>query len=416
MSAPAREHAPQLRTIGADDGPMIVGVLDLETDEFRILSPADPGDRGGITRAFVLFRHEGWPVGTDVLPVVDGQLGDVRRELMSEVPSSGSRRTPSTEPMSVVICTRNRPELLGRSLAAFLELTGDHHELIVIDNAPLDDRTALLVESFGERVRRVVEPDPGLARARNRGLEAASCRFVAFTDDDVTPDSAWLDVMASTFARHPGAIAVTGSVLPMSLSTEAELRFHEFGGYGSGFNEAEYHMSLDPMPSALFPFHPRLLGTGANMAFRVEALRSLGGFDTALGAGTLSRGGEDIDIAVRILMAGHLLVRQPAAVLWHPSHAGDDQLARQIEDYGCGLAAVFTKFLHHRDTAPALVRRMPATLRQVVSPTSSKNSQRSSTFPRHLARAEWKGIAKGPVMYRRARRAERRTAAREDLG
>jgi hypothetical protein len=233
---------------------------------------------------------------------------------------------------------------------------------------------------------------------------------VAFTDDDVTPDRAWIDVIAATFTDHPGAVCVSGTVLPLSLTTTAELRFQEFGGYGHDFTEAEFHMSLDPMPSKMFPFHPKLLGTGANMSFRVEALRALGGFDVALGAGTPSKGGEDIDVAVRLLMAGYLLVRQPAAVLWHPSHATDAALARQIEDYGCGLSAAFTKFLHERKTAPALARRLPSAAQTLISPRSSKNAQRSDSFPRELARAEWKGILKGPVRYRQARRAARRRA------
>ncbi len=63
------------------------------------------------------------------------------------------------------------------------------------------------------------------------------------------------------------------------------------------------------------------------MAFRTEALRSIGGFDVALGAGTPARGGEDIDVAVRLLLAGLLVVRQPAAVIWHRSHATNAELA-----------------------------------------------------------------------------------------
>lgn len=408
----ADHSIPAGRIIAADRGPMAVGTLDLESGHFHCLSPTDPGALVSVNRAFVLFRHQGWPVGTDIVPMHQGRIEAVGKELLQEVPTSRSRAMTTSEQVSVVICTRNRSDLLRAALPRFLELTRDHHELIVVDNAPSDSRTADVVESFGPRVRYVLEPSPGLARARNCGLGAASHRFVAFTDDDVTPDSAWLDVISATFADHPGAVCVSGTVLPQSLSTTAELRFQEFGGYGTDFTEAEYHMSLDPMPSKLFPFHPKLLGTGANMAFRTEALRSLGGFDVALGAGTPAKGGEDIDIAVRLLMAGYLLVRQPAAVLWHPSHATDEALARQIEDYGCGLSAAFTKFMHGRKTAPALARRLPAAARTLLSPRSSKNAQRSASFPRELARAEWRGIVKGPLRYRRSRR----IARREDEG
>ena len=223
--------------------------------------------------------------------------------------------------------------------------------------------------------------------------------FVVFTDDDVTPDPAWLEVIKATFAAHPGAVCVSGSVLPQSLATTAQRQFHEFGGYGTDFREMELHLSLDPAPSPIFPFHPRLLGTGANMAFRTEALRALGGFDPALGAGTPSCGGEDIDIAVRVLLKGHLLVRQPAAVVWHPSHGSYGELLQQIEDYGCGLGAAISKFATRRATAARLLRRVPAGLRVLFGNDSSKNDQRSASYPAELRRAELRGMVRGLLAY-----------------
>ena len=299
------------------------------------------------------------------------------------------------------------------ALPALLESIHGDRELIVVDNAPQDHRTADVVARFGDRVRYVVEPTPGLAMARNCGLRAALGKYVVFTDDDVAPDPSWLDVLSATFASHAGAVCVSGSVLPASLTTEAELRFQEFGGYQRTFEEDEFHLALDPAPSKLFPFHPRLVGTGANMAFRTEALQSIGGFDVALGAGTPARGGEDIDVAVRLLLAGHLVVRQPAAVIWHRSHTTNAELARQLEDYGCGLAAAFSKFLGQRSTAPVVVRRIPAGLAALLSPNSVKNDKRSASYPAELRRAEWRGLRAGPLAYRKSRRLARRRARME---
>lgn len=395
------------KAITFDNGPLVVGSFDIDSGLFSTLATTIDAEAMEARRAFVLLRQRDWPVGVDVVPYC-AETVDVRGVTVPiEAPESAYYAALPRPKMTVVICTRDRSHLITNSINMFLRLTGDEHELIVVDNAPSDDATATIVASFGDRVRYILEPTPGLARARNSGLRAATGRFVVFTDDDVTPDPAWLQVLGATFAAHPGAICVSGSVLPASLSTAAELRFQEFGGYVHDFAETEYHLSLDPPPSALFPFHPRLLGTGANMAFRSEALRALGGFDEALGAGTPSRGGEDIDIAVRILLAGHLLVRQPAAVLWHPSHRTEEALLQQIEDYGCGLAAVFTKFMHQRSMAPALLRRFPQALSTMFSSSSSKNNKRSSTYPKHLKRAEWRGLAKGPMAYRRSLRESR---------
>ena len=45
-------------------------------------------------------------------------------------------------------------------------------------------------------------------------------------------------------------------------------------------------------------------GTGANFAVRRDRTLALGGFDTALGAGTQTQGGEDLDMFLRILGDG----------------------------------------------------------------------------------------------------------------
>jgi glycosyltransferase involved in cell wall biosynthesis len=329
---------------------------------------------------------------------------------MVDRPPGRARSTAERVPLTVVICTRQRPANLQRALERIVALQPAAAEVIVVDNAPEDDATAAVVDSFGGAVRRVVEHVPGLSRARNRGLAAVSTTYVAFTDDDIEPDPAWVDVLSATFAAVPGSVCVSGAVLPSSLTSRAELLFAAIGGYGTDVAECEYHLSVDPPPSALFPFHPKLLGTGANMAFRTETLRGLGGFDPALGAGTPARGGEDIDIAVRLLHAGHLLVRQPAAVLWHPSPSTDDSLRRQMHDYGRGLAAAFTKFATHRGTNTAMARRMVAGMSYLLSPSSPRRRDRADGFPGDLTRAEWAGLIEGPAAYAASVRRRRHLA------
>lgn len=400
-------HANRSTLIDASSGPVAVGILDLDSGELALRTSAEEAKT--MDRAFVLLRSGGWPVGVELMPLRDGLLDDgFASQLSREIPVNSARAARSDAPFSIVVCTRNRPEKLARSLPNLVALLDDQRELIVVDNAPHDNQAAEVVARFGDRVRYVVEPTPGLARARNCGLMAAEGKFVVFTDDDIDPDPAWIDVLAATFAANAGAVCVSGSVLPSSLATEAQLRFQEFGGYQRSFVETELHLSLDPAPSKLFPFHPRLVGTGANMAFRTEALVSVGGFDEALGAGTPARGGEDIDIGVRMLLAGHLVVRQPAAVVWHESHRTNADLASQIEDYGCGLAAAFTKFAGKRSIAPMMLRKVPAGLGVLLRSDSVKNDARSSAYPVELRAAEWKGLRAGPLGYRRSLRQARR--------
>lgn len=393
--------------IDADGGPLAVGEIDLDTGECSFHDGVEAVAR--VDRAFMLLRSGGWPVGAEVLPISDGRPHpSLVRELSVEMPTPRRRGASTGDPMTIVVCTRDRPEKLMASLPRLVELLGDGRELIVVDNAPRDARTAEVVSRFGDAVRYVVESTPGLSRARNCGLDAATGKYVTFTDDDVLPDPAWLDVIDATFASNDGAVCVSGTVLPASLMTIAERRFQEFGGYQRSFGELRMHLSMNPWPSKIFPFQPRLVGTGANMSFRAEALRAIGGFDTALGAGTPSRGGEDIDIGIRLLLAGHLIVRQPAAVIWHHSHPGDAELEAQLEDYGCGLASAFTKFATNRSTAPMLFRRLPYGLSTLMRSDSIKNESRSASYPASLRNAELRGMRSGPRAYARSVRQARR--------
>ena len=90
--------------------------------------------------------------------------------------------TPS---VSVVVPTRDRPELLRAAIAAILdqEYPGDIEVVVVFDQSDVD--VSLVVECPGRRVGVVSNTrSPGLAGARNSGILAATGDLVAFCDDD----------------------------------------------------------------------------------------------------------------------------------------------------------------------------------------------------------------------------------------
>ncbi|HVW85374.1 MAG TPA: glycosyltransferase, partial [Bryobacteraceae bacterium] len=67
---------------------------------------------------------------------------------------------------SLVICTRNRPAFLERCLYSVAKLAEPAGEVLVVDNTSGDSETRRIVRLF-EGVRYVIEPRPGLSRARN---------------------------------------------------------------------------------------------------------------------------------------------------------------------------------------------------------------------------------------------------------
>jgi len=253
--------------------------------------------------------------------------------------------------------------------------------------------------------------------ARNTGWRTATGKIVAFTDDDAVPDARWVEQLAAAFELDPGVAAVTGLVMPSSMAGRAEALFEQYGGFDKG--NLPQLWSLRPLPVSapdgvrgpLFPYATGQPGSGNNMAFRREILERVGGFDPALGAGTPTRGGEDLDMFTAVLCAGGGIFYTPAALVRHHHRADLGALRKQIFGYGSGMAAVVTKqFLSGPRPAWRMAHNLPGAFGVLLRPDSVKNQQKEAGFPISLTAIELLGYAAGPVLlaWSRARTRNRR--------
>ncbi|BCL37655.1 glycosyltransferase family 2 protein [Nostoc sp. MS1] len=244
--------------------------------------------------------------------------------------------------LTIAICTKDRPDNLARCLHSLKELLQQALELdvLVIDNAPSDDRTQKLVGSL-PWVRYVREPKPGLDFARNKALQSAKGEFLAFLDDDVVVDRRWLTGLITAWQENPDAAAFTGLVLPYELETEAQILFEQRGGFRRGFQKIRYGQILPGNP--LHPCGAGIFGAGCNMAFRREVLLKIGGFDEALDTGAPLPGGGDLDIFYRVIRAGYTLVYEPEYLVFHQHRREYEKLQRQYWSWGLGFMAFVIK-------------------------------------------------------------------------
>ena len=244
----------------------------------------------------------------------------------------------SATDMTIIVCTRDRPDSLRVCLAALLAQRSLPGEIVVVDNSSDQSALAVTVACTTSRVRYVHEPLPGLSRARNAGLAHATRDIVAFTDDDVEVDANWTAELALAFERDPGAEAVTGLVLPASLDTPAKRMFQfEIQAFGSRCIPARFDQRfLD----ATFSGGPQVwhIGAGANMAFRRSTFEKVGLFDERLGAGAAGCS-EDSELWYRMLAGGGACLYEPRAVVRH-HHRGDfSGLRQQMRAYMKGHTA-----------------------------------------------------------------------------
>jgi GT2 family glycosyltransferase len=210
--------------------------------------------------------------------------------------------------LTLVVCTHDRPDDLERCLASLTALTDDV-AVVVVDSAS-DPPCRDLVERFSGAlcVRYLHESEPGLSRARNRGLAEADTELIAFIDDDAMPQPDWARRIAEPFA-DPEIACVGGACLasfrgarPRWLSE----RLLQFAGITRIGNEAR-----DAKSSSEWPF-------GANICFRRSSLLDVGGFDPALGrTGASLLSGEESAVIARLVAAGFRIRLEPKAVVAH---------------------------------------------------------------------------------------------------
>lgn len=341
---------------------------------------------------------------------VDGIEAESSRVIPGPTPGCPSQ-VEQDSLVSVVVCTRNRSEMLTPCLDRLAVLTYATLEILIVDNAPSDDRTRQLIvdrEQSDDRFRYVLEPRPGLSVARNRGVSEARGRWVAFTDDDVAVDPDWIQGLVRAFESRDTVGCVTGLVCTAGISNAAEAYFDARSpSWSSRCVEEEFDLEDHQRPGALYPYSAGIFGTGANFAFDRGLLAELGPFDEALGAGTRTKGGEDLDMFVRVLHAGRSIVYQPAAVVWHHHRADEDALRSQMFGYGSGLSAYLTKWLLDPAGRWDLLRRVPVGVLRIsrIRRDTANRMDRGITPPRRVWAHELAGFAAGPWLYLRARRA-----------
>ena len=327
------------------------------------LISGDPSD----PRALVLVRDNGRNSAFVEIEGTDHPETDPRVLEVEPAPARGWEEGAGAEvDATVVMCTVGSCDMLEDAVRAILAQDHQRFTLVVVDNAPHTGLTREKLAGIDDtRLSIVSASRPGLSRARNRGVLAARGEVIVFTDDDAIVDPHWLTAMIDPFTASPYVAATTGIALPLEL----------------------------------FPITTARVGAGVCMAMRRDVLMEVGPFDPALGAGTSTRGGEDLDMFARILATGDVIVHTPDALVHHRHRVDEAGLDKQIRGNGSGMAALLTKAIIAKPSVlGTLATRVPGVLNR-VKPGGARVAGTDEDVPGSLTKSEIKGFLEGPFLY-----------------
>lgn len=176
--------------------------------------------------------------------------------------------------LRIAVCTNRGPAEAAESLAALAAQAPAEDLLLVLSGLPREGVEAHRAAFGGELL---VEPRQGLSLARNRALAWCDERDVlAFVDDDAVVCPGWREALGRAWSEADGGVAcIGGPIRP---------RWPEGGPpawVSPPILPALTLLDLGPEPRDLDPWVTTVFG--ANISFRVGALRRVGGFDPAFG-------------------------------------------------------------------------------------------------------------------------------------
>lgn len=289
-----------------------------------------------------------------------------------------------SSPIDVVVATRNRPDDLSKFIPTLLAQQHGDFRLLLIDQSDDPGPNHDSVSSFrDDRIVHVVQREKGKSKALNLALGRVTAPLLAFTDDDCTLPEDWLSRALDCFSAHPRAGIAFGSVLPAPHDPESVyIPSLEFDCFRS-----------------LRRFNPRsdgiLIGMGANMFIRREALQRIGSFDEDLGPGGPLFTGEECELTYRAIKHGLEVLCDPSlkVVHWGARPISGD-VARQLVNTGFfAIGAGYGKHIRSGDLgAAAIVVQESAHVASLIANAVVKRQR-----PLHVRRLAmlWKGAVLG---------------------
>ncbi len=219
--------------------------------------------------------------------------------------------------VSLIMCTRNRPQILLRFVESLWRQTRQIDEFVIIDSSdnPLNntDEYSKMLELFPSII--FEHSEPGLTLQRNRGVQLITGDIAFFFDDDIVLEPNYIELVMDVFENDADYAGGMGQipVKPLNTKQKIELVFNKLFMLPHKFGDGRFYPSgFAKMPHGSQELKQVEVLSGGIAAYKSHVLREFAFDEYFKGYGFL----EDAEYSRRVSVK-HKLFYQPKAVCHH---------------------------------------------------------------------------------------------------
>lgn len=214
--------------------------------------------------------------------------------------------------------------LLEDFFRKFLKNDFKDFEIFLVDNASLDESVKEVKKNFGndKRLKIIQNPINLMSSGINMALEKAQGKYILFLNNDIYLAKGALKKMLEYLKKNPGVAAVQGKILSFYDRRIIDDVGETIDIYGNpqtlGHQEkdiGQYEKITDILSA-----------TGAACLMKASVLDKVGLLDPVYGIGY-----EDMDLSLRIRLAGYSIRYLPGALVYHKRGASVSQSLEKIK-------------------------------------------------------------------------------------
>ena len=281
----------------------------------------------------------------------------------------------TSEPVTVVI-PHYRADVLADCLESLYAHSDHPIRVIVVDDGPDAPSIRNAVASFPRIEVLRNERNLGFCASCNRGLQAATTRYVILLNDDTRVTENWLGPLVEALDRDDAV----GACQPKLLSA-TDPDFFDYGGGAGGYID---RLGFTFCRGRIFEHRERDVGQydasvplfwacGSALFLRLQAAREVGLLDPDYVAHF-----EEIDLCWRLQQAGYRIVAVPDSTVYH--HSG----------YSLPPTSFRKNYLNHRNNLTMLFKNL--TLVQLLWVTPVRLVLEALAGPGYLLTGQWHSV------------------------